>query len=361
MPILSDQQVAELKLAHKQTREKRLADRIKAVLMVHSGFTYDQIKQALLLDEVTIRRYFKLFSEKGIEGPLEYRYSGGQTRLTSTQEEDLKTFLRDNTQRTAMDVVEHIRKNYCMEFTVIGVTKLLHRLGFTYKKPKVIPGKADRAKQEAFLETYEETKARLGEKDRIYFLDSTHPEHNTKPSYGWILKGKANDKFVKTNTGRERINLNGVLNFQDKTAIVLEEKTINKEATINLLETIREKQAKGKVYLILDNASHYHARVVKRWILHHRRFKLIFLSTYSPNLNLIERLWRFFHQKATWNRYFETFEEFRTTSLNFFKNLNLYQKELSSLLTDNWKRIEFPSRNLPKKIYVLSMSLIVKL
>jgi len=70
--MLIEEQVIQLKSAHKQTREKRLADRIKAVLMVHSGFTYDQIKQALLLDEVTIRRYLRLFQEKGIEGLMEY-------------------------------------------------------------------------------------------------------------------------------------------------------------------------------------------------------------------------------------------------------------------------------------------------
>lgn len=337
--MLTEEQVIQLKLAHKQTREKRLADKIKVVLYVHFGLSYTEIAKLLLFDEVTVRRYFKSFKEKGIEGLLEYRYSGGQTRLTTAQEKALRAFLRNNTQRTAMDAVEIIRKKYGVEFTVIGVTKLLHRLGFAYKKPKIIPGKADRAKQKAFLKTYEETKAKLGTNDRIYFLDSTHPEHNTKPSYGWILKGKRNDKYVKTNTGRERLNLNGALNFNEKTAIVLEEETINKEATINLLETIRKKQKKGKIYLILDNASHHHARIVKRWILHHRRFKLIFLPTYSPNLNLIERLWRFFHQKATWNRYFETFEEFRNTSLDFFKNLKQYEKELSSLLTDNFQLV----------------------
>lgn len=339
MPTLSDQQVAELKLAHKQTREKRLADRIKAILYTHFGLSYAEIAKLLLFDEVTVRRYFKQYQEKGIDGLLEYRYAGGKTSLSADQEEELKAFLRDHTQRTAKDVAQHIRKTYEISFSLIGITKLLHRLGFVYKKPKIIPGKADRVKQEAFLKIYEETKTGLGVNDKIYFLDSTHPEHNTKPSCGWILRGKKNDKFVKTNTGRNRLNLNGALNFHDKTAIVLEEETINKEATINLLETIRKKQKNGKVYLILDNASHHHAKIVKRWILHHPRFKLIFLPTYSPNLNLIERLWRFFHQKATWNRYFETFAEFRKTSLNFFKNLNIYEKELSSLLTDNFQLI----------------------
>jgi len=339
MPALTEEQVVQLKLAHKQTREKRLADRIKAVLMFHFGFTYSQITQALLLDEVTVRRYFRKFQEKGIDGLLEMRYQGGKSNLTLIQEQEIKEFLKVNTKRTAKEITDYVFRTYQVQYSVIGITKLLHRLGFAYKKPKIIPGKIDRLKQEAFLKTYQETKSKLGLNDRIYFLDSTHPQHNTQPSYGWILKGKANDKFVKTNSGRERLNLNGALNFNDKTALVLEEETINKEATINLLEAIKKKQKRGRVYLILDNASHHHAKVVKRWELHHPRFKLLFLPAYSPNLNLIERLWRFFHQKITWNHYFETFEEIRNTSLNFFKNLNLYEKDLSTLLTDNFQLI----------------------
>lgn len=168
--------------------------------------------------------------------------------------------------------------------------------------------------------------------------------HNTTLAYGWILKGKANDKFVRTNSGRKRLNLNGALNMHNNTAIVLEEETINTEATIHLLEAIKQKQKHGKVYLILDNARYHHAKLVRRWILHHPRFKLLFLPAYSPNLNLIERLWRFFHQKITYNHYFETFAEFKKTTLAFFTNLNLYKKELASLLTDNFQL--FPSQRL---------------
>lgn len=337
MPILTESQVTTLKLAHKQTREKRLADRIKAVLMVHFGFTYVQITQALLLDEVTVRRYCKQFQGKGIEGLLEYRYSGGQSRLTTVQEIDVKNFFKEHTPRTATEAVDHIQKTYGIDYSVIGGTKLLRRLGFTYKKPKIVPGKADRVKQEAFLNTYHTTKAQLSANDRMYFLDATHPQHNTQPSYGWILKGKANDTYLKTNSGRERLNLNGALNFTDKTAIVREEKTINAQATINLLEAIGKKQKTGKVYVVLDNAKHHHSLLVKRWRLHHTRFKFLFLPAYSPNLNLIERLWRFFHQKVTWNHYFETFEEFKSATLTFFENLKHYEKELTTLLTDNFQ------------------------
>jgi len=337
--FLTEEQVKVLKLTHRTIKDKKLADRIKAVLMVHFGFTFGQISQVLLLDEVTLRRYVEKFKTKSIEGLLECRYSGGQTRLTIIQEQALRLFLKDNTKRTAKEIADHILKTYGFRFSVIGVTKLLHRLGFSYKKPKIIPGKADIEKQAEFLKKYREIKSKLKENDQVYFVDSTHPTHNTRASYGWILKGNENDKFVKTNSGRDRINLNGALNLKNHSAIVLSEKTINKFATIKLLNRLCRKHKTGKIHLVLDNASHHHAKIVKLWIKKHRRFKLDFLPPYSPNLNLIERLWRFFHQKVLWNRYFETFDEFKKTSLKFFRNLDSYKEELSTLMTDNFQTI----------------------
>lgn len=342
--FLDSDQVLVLKQAHKQMKDKKLADRIKAVLSLNRGMDYAELAAVLLLDEATLRRYVRQFQAKGIDGLLEYRYTGGQTRLTTAQEQELKVFLKTNTQRTATAVAKYIREKYGVVFSVIGVTKLLHRLGFSYKKPKVVPGKADPVSQAAFLKVYGEIKAGLEENDQVYFADSTHPEHNTKPSYGWILKGKANDKFVKTNTGRERLNLNGALSLKGKTAVVLEEQTVNSTSAIRLFTKLAVKHPVGKIHLVLDNASYHHSKAVKAWFKKHRRFKLHFLPPYSPNLNLIERLWRFFHTKVTWNRYFATFDEFRKETLKFFKYLSRYRSELDTLLTDNFQLV--PALNL---------------
>ncbi len=343
MTLLTEAQITELKLAHKQTRDKRLADRIKAVLYVHYGLSYTEIAKLLLFDESTTGRYYKKYQAKGLSGLLEYHYIGGTSRLTTTQKQEIKQYFTDHTPQTAKEAADYVQKTYGISYTVLGITKQLHQLGFTYKKPKVIPGKLNQEKQEEFVEQYKKTKEELGEKDHIYFLDATHPQHNTKPSHGWILKGKKNDKHLKTNTGRERLNLNGALNFKKKTAIVLEEKTVNQDAVVRLLEAIKKKQKHGKAYLILDNAKYNHARLVRNWILNHPRFKLMYLPAYSPNLNLIERLWRFFHQKVTNNRYFETFKEFKSETLNFFEHLKNYDTELASLLTDNFQLFNNPS------------------
>jgi transposase len=342
--FLNNDQALVLRQAHRTIRDKKVADRIKAILSLNAGEQYAQVARILLLDEITLRRYVKQFQKQGLDGLLECRYTGGQTRLTVTQEQELKVFLKINTHRTAASVVSLIRSKYGVTFSTVGVTKLLHRLGFSYKKPKIVPGKADLAKQAQFLEVYRKMQGDLGINDQIYFADSTHPEHNTKPSYGWILKGKVNDKFVKTNTGRERLNLNGALSLKDKTAVVLEEETINSGSVIRLFKKLAVKQPMGKIHLILDNASYHHSKLVKEWLKKHRRFKLHFLPPYSPNLNLIERLWRFFHLKVTWNRYFATFDEFRRETLKFFKHLSRYGPELNTLLADNFQVI--PALNL---------------
>lgn len=338
--ILTDDEILVLRKAHRTIKDKKLADRIKAILSLNEGFEYSLIAKILLLDEITLGRYLKKFKQKGLPGLLEMKYSGGQTRLSLIQENELKSFLQENTKRTAKEAASHICQTYRIKYSTIGVTKLLHRLGFAYKKPKIIPGKADIVKQKEFLKIYNDLKSNLKTNDQIYFGDSTHPEHNTKPAYGWILKGKVNDKFIKTNSGRERLNLNGALNLNNKSAIVLSEKTVNSDSTIRLLKKLLIKQPTGKIYLILDNASHHHSNKVKFWIkTHSRRLKLIFLPSYSPNLNIIERLWKFFHSKVTWNHYFETFEEFKGATLKFFRNLNKYKPELDTLLTDNFQLV----------------------
>lgn len=342
--MLDEDQVKELKVAHKQTRDKRLADRIKAVLYLHYGFSYADIAKLLLFDEVTIRRYEKQYKDKGTAGLLELQYHGGIARLTTLQQETLEGYLTSHTLTTAKEIQEYVKKTYQKTYSLIGITKLLHRMGFTYKKPKIVPGNVSPAVQEAWIKSYETIKEQLGTNDHIYFSDATHPTHNTKPSYGWIKKGKKNDVYIKSNTGRKRINLLGAVDITDKQTVVIEEETINAQAIIHLLEQIKTKQPHGKVYVVLDNAKYHHARLVRNWLLHHARFKLVFLPPYSPNLNLIERLWRFFHQKVTNNHYFPTFSSFKEATMLFFQNITEYKQELESLLTENFQT--FPTQPL---------------
>jgi transposase len=243
----------------------------------------------------------------------------------------IKAYLR------TQEVASYIQARFNVAYSVSGTTRLLHRLGFVYKKAKIIPGKADAVKQQAFLVEYKALKQNKRLEDVIYFGDGCHPHHNVIPAYGWVEKGK--DHEVKSNTGRERLNLYGAVNAQNHKAVVMSEPTVNADSVIRLCEKLLNLHVQGFVYLILDNARYQRSKKVAEFLKSHPQMQIKYLPSYSPNLNLIERLWLFFQKKMLYNHYYKDLKTFEQAALYFFNNLGRYRKELSTLLADNFRVI----------------------
>lgn len=222
------------------------------------------------------------------------------------------------------------------------MTDLLHRLNFTYKKSKLVPGKADAKQQQEFLATLEMIRENKSENDPILYMDGVHPQHNTMLAYGWIKKGKEN--IVKSNTGRQRVNINGALDSETHHVIVRDDSSINGQSTIELLKKIESNYPlSDSIYVVCDNAKYYRSKLVKEFLTN-SKIQLKFLPAYSPNLNLIERLWKFMKKKTLYNQYYEKFDKFKEAILGFFQHIEQYKDELDSLLTNNFHLLdaEFP-------------------
>ncbi len=334
--FLSKEKVNALKKAHREAKAKREADRIKTILFLNQGFSYEQTAKLLLLDDSTVRTHYRDYQQGGLDDLIATHYTGKQSALTVKQEHFLKLHLRIRTYLTTQEIAIYVTDRFGVTYSVGGMTKLLHRLGFAYKKPKVVPGKADALKQAEFLKAYRELQDTKSSQDHIYFVDGVHPHHNAIPAYGWIEKGT--DKHLKTNTGRQRLNLNGALNSEDVTDVeILSEPTLNADAMIRLCKRLLAKHAVGVIYLILDNARYYRAKKVAEFVKDHPRIVLCFLPSYSPNLNLIERLWLFFQKKILYNRYYQDFATFENICLYFFQDLKRYRHQLKTLLADNFQ------------------------
>jgi len=331
---LSSKEIAELDRTHRSLRDKRQADRVKAVLALSKGWSAAQIAEILLFDEKTSRHYFDRYQQGGLQALLEDNYSGAESRLDEHQMSELDAYLEEHILPDAKSVIAHIDNQYGVGYSVSGVTDLLHRLGFSYKKPTHVPGKQDPVKQQAFLGDYEQIKADKGENDPIYFTDATHPQHNSVPSYGWIKKGQ--EKELKANCGRQRLNINGAINIETLEPTTGFYDTINADSTIDLFSKIEAKHPDAEtIYIIADNAPYYHSCLLKEH-LEGTKLQLIYLPPYSPNLNLIERYWKFFKKTVLHNCYYETFEEFKQSCKNFFRKRRKYLPELQSLLTENF-------------------------
>jgi transposase len=331
---LTHQQVAALKVLHKAQRDRRLADRVKSIVLLGTGWSVADVAQALLVDESTIRLWYEKYQQDGKQGLLTLQYQGKAPSLTTRQQQELAKHLDKNTYLTSIEIRHYIKKTYHVTYSPTGVKELLHRLGFSYKKPKHVPGKLDPKKQEAFLEEYRKLRKTKGKNDPVYFADACHPQHNSMPAYGWIRRGK--DKELKSNSGRKRVNINGAVNIDTLEIATDFTKSVNKESSLRLFRKIADRHPKAKsIHVILDNASYYKSKWLRE-MLKGTKIVFHFLPGYSPNLNLIERLWKFFKKEILYNQYYEKFENFLEACKGFFRCRTKYREKLRSLLSEKF-------------------------
>lgn len=326
---LSVEEIQALKKVHKQTKEKWAADRIKAIISLGSGWTFEEIAEILLLDDQTLRNYVKLFREGGVERLTDRLFKGSFSKLSDKELKELKVHLTEVTYLTVAEIIVYVKKTYGKEYAMSGMTNLLHRLGFVHKKPALSPCKVDAVKQLEFLQRYEEIR-RSGEP--VYSLDGCHPQHNSLPQYGWILKGTT--KMLPSNSGRKRLNIQGAINLDTHDLISTVHETLDKQSTIEILKKIELRHLnEKKVYVIVDNAGYYKAEEVKQY-LKKSKIELVYLPAYAPHLSLIERVWRYFKKAVLYNRYYPTFKDFTEKITDFLKRP--HKKAFKNLLTEKF-------------------------
>ena len=234
-------------------RYARYSDRIKCILLLDAGDPPEEIAHFLFLSLSTITNYMRRYYDGGLTGLIQDRYMGSECRLSEDELVEFVQHLEDNLYLTISAIRDYVLSKYQVLYTVSGLRHLLNRLGFVYKKPKAIPGKASRDLQAEFLSILDERLQENSDSIAVFFADGTHPQHNTHCAYGWIKKGV--------------------------------------------------------------------------------RIELMFLPPYSPNLNIIERLWRLLKKEVLYNRYIEKFSDFRKVILEFFENIKDYSSQLESLMT----------------------------
>jgi len=341
--FLSTRQRADLEDVLRHQREEHgVARRANAILLLDDGESCQTIAKFLYLDDDTIRTWHKQYMSGGFDGLFTFDWRGGTSRMSAAEEADLCAHFSRTMPRNTHEVRDYIRRIHGYDFSRSGAIKLMHRLGFVYRRPALLPAEADEDKQRDFIERYEALQRHLPDDEVIYFVDAVHPEHQSRPAHGWIRKGEK--VALKRNSGRKRVNLHGAVNLENFHCPVVEADRINADSTIALFEKLEAENAeKSCIHVILDNARYHHARAVKDWMRRTKsRINLVFLPAYAPHLNAIERLWGVMHKYVTHNRFYSTYRQFAEAILAFFsRTVPKEWPEFRDTVTDNFRIISF--------------------
>jgi transposase len=335
---LSDSKIKELQTQYKQERDRRIAERIHCIILYAQGKDLKELKRILFVGITTLQQWIKTFMSQGLEGLRQWGYQGQKGHLSDEQWLEVEAELERKPYHYAKEVVAFVKKKFGLVYSERGMQDLLGRKGYRRIKTRLVPGPVDvdkQREQREFIERYFKLKAELDPKDRIYHLDAVHPTHNVQISYVWTKKGRR--RRIRSNSGRKRYNILGAYCPLDQEYLDIRGTgNVNGETLQKLIDQIRARHPEAKrIILILDNARYNHAKIVRAHI-DQTNVELIHLPSYSPNLNLIERLWRFFKDKVM-TTYHESFEKFVNEIDKVLDNLAQYADELASLMTEKFE------------------------
>jgi len=172
------------------------------------------------------------------------------------------------------------------------------------------------------------------------FGDGMHLVHQNVPGLCW-----GDPKAVpvlQTNTGRKRLNILGAYNPDShKFTHLSGEENCNAIRVLDFFRVIlKDYQDAPKIVLFLDNAKYFKAKIVRDWLERHPRLKIVYLPPYSPNLNLIERFWRFVKEKLVRNKYYEKYITFRAKAFQLLNHVYKYFDELKSLMVQKFQIVQ---------------------
>ena len=168
----------------------------------------------------------------------------------------------------------------------------------------------------------------------VFFVDAAHFVYGTFLCCLWSIARV----FVRAASGRQRFNVLGAWNAVTRELIAITNTTVvNTDTMCDLLRAVAARGLIGPVTLVLDNAR-YQRNAVVMALARQLKIDLLFLPSYSPNLNLIERLWRFMKRKAAYGRYHPTFADFKAAIQDVLDRLpTTHANKLASLMTLNFQ------------------------
>jgi transposase len=339
--VLSKKQREEIEKKRRGTHDKRIYARLSAVLWTADGRTRGEIALLLGISTRQLRQWLRLYRNRGLLVLCTLHYKGDPGKLTPGQIDLLKAEVAEGHFRSSKQIRLWIEEQFQVVYSSSGLKDLLSRIGVTFHQVSGFLWKGKPEKQRAFVKKvrrHRREMQRQGEPLTLrFYVDACHPVWGMDLVYRcWLLLGQR--LLVGMGSGRKRLNIIGAYNpdTHEYLDYRLTRDNVNGEQFVNFLRMLRDAHPEAKkIILYVDGAAYYGKPVVKEWLARHPEFHLSKIPAYSPNCNLIERLWKFMREKALckWHR---TFEDMQAAIAEVLDNLQDYREELTTRMTEKF-------------------------
>ena len=282
------------------------------------------------LGETTIIDYAHQYLDNGVSWVTTLNFRKPVSQLQSFDEE-IKAYFEKNPVSTISQACKEVEKLTGVTVKNTQMRAFLKKLGIKWRKVGGIPAKVDIEAQQKFHD--EKLQPRLEEakagKRTVYFMDAAHFVMGAFLGFLWSVTRV----FVRTPSGRQRFNVLGALNaITKKLEMVTNDSYITSIQVCELLKKLAESTTLP-ITIVLDNARYQKCALVME-LAKKLGIELLWLPSYSPNLNLIERLWKLTKKECLNSKYYNNFALFSGAISTFLTTMgSTHQKQLDSLLT----------------------------
>lgn len=318
----------------------RVQLKMEAVYLKSQNLPHREICRLTRISENTLRSYLRQFQEGAIERLKRTDWAGTDSELDEHRQ-TLEDYFRNHPPRSTAEAAVEIERITGVRRGLTQVRKFLKDLGLSYRKLGMIPAKADADEQALFLDEKLWPRLRQAQKLRrvVCFVDAAHFVHGAFLGYVWCFVRL----LVRGPSGRKRFNVLGAIDaVTHELTTVVNDTVIDAMAVCELLRKLSARYAGLPVTLVLDNARYQKCEVV-RTLAEQLKIELLYLPSYSPNLNLIERLWKFVKKEVLTCRYYEDFTGFKAAIMECLDGIEgKHKAAIASLLTLNFQTFKDP-------------------
>ncbi|ABC30018.1 Transposase and inactivated derivatives [Hahella chejuensis KCTC 2396] len=276
--------------------------RKQAVRLRKQGYSYHEIADKVGVHNLTVGKWIRAYEAQGFSGIKSKprgREPGSGQRLTLTQENRIRLLITDNSPDqlkleyalwTRKAVQQLIAQETGEQLAIRTVGNYLAAWGFTPQKPakkayEQNPSLVEKWLKEDYPVISGRTKAEGAE---IYWGDETGLRSDAQHGRGYAPQGKT--PVIRLNARRESVNMISAISNQGKVRFQIYDGTMDADRLTGFMKRLI-KDARRKVFLILDNLRVHHAKVVKAWLEENRdHIEVFYLPAYSPELNPDEYL-----------------------------------------------------------------------